>query len=36
MFGLYVIKRYEMRKLHMLSKQTCICLTFDPLSLHKV
>jgi len=25
-----------MRKLHMSSKQTCICLTFDPLSLHKV
>ena len=36
MFGFYVIKRYEMRKLHMSSKQTCICLTFDPLSLHKV
>jgi len=25
-----------MRKLHMSSKQTCICLRFDSLSLHKV
>ena len=25
-----------MRKLHVSSKQTCMCLTFDPLSLHKV
>jgi len=36
LFGFYVIKRYEMRKLHMSSKQTCICWTFDPLSPHKV
>jgi len=27
MFGLYVIKCYEMQKLHMSSKQTCTCLT---------
>jgi len=27
MFGFYVIKCYEMQKLHMSSKQTCICLT---------
>jgi len=36
MFGFYVIKRYEMRKLHMSFKQICICLTFDSLSLHKL
>jgi len=27
MFGFYVIKCYETQKLHMSSKQTCICLT---------
>jgi len=26
MFGFYVIKSYAMQKLHMSSKQTCICL----------
>jgi len=36
MVGFYVIKRYEMWKLHMSSKQICVCLTFDLLSLHKV
>jgi len=27
MFGFYVIKYYEMQKLHMSSKQTWVCLT---------
>jgi len=27
MFGFYVIKCYEMQKLHMSTKETCICLT---------
>ena len=36
MFGFYAIKRYEMRMLHISFNDTCICLTFNPLSLHKV
>jgi len=34
MFGFYIIKRYEMRKLYMSCKQTSICLTFDPYSVY--